>query len=110
MREEAEKTEAARSQIRNAIKTSKEKVDIYYSTKNAGVIQERQQRIRKEKDLIYELEREAQSLESAEDDLIKRLQMLQNEERSAFAELENAMIVASLSKQAGGRRPGNQVA
>lgn len=72
-REEAQKTEAARSQIRNAIKTSKEKVDIYYSTKNAGVIQERQIRIRKEKDMIYELEREAQSLESAEDDLIKRL-------------------------------------
>lgn len=48
--------------------------------------------------MIYKYEREAQSLELNEEQLIARLQSLQQDEKQAFEDLENAMIVASLAK------------
>ena len=38
--------------------------------------------------MIYKFEREAQKLEGMEEELIKRLQKIQEEEKEAFAELE----------------------
>lgn len=38
-------------------------------------------------------------MEEAEERLIKRLQRIQEEERDAFMELEQAMITASLAKK-----------
>jgi hypothetical protein len=52
-----------------------------------------------EKRLIYKYEREAQLLEEQEEKLIKRLQDIQDEEKDAFSELEQAMITASLAKR-----------
>lgn len=49
--------------------------------------------------MIYKFEREAQKLEGMEEELIKRLQKIQEEEKEAFAELEQAMITASLAKR-----------
>lgn len=48
--------------------------------------------------MIYKYEREAQQLEKDEEGLIGRLQGLQQDEKQAFEDLENAMIVASLAK------------
>lgn len=52
-----------------------------------------------EKRMIYKYEREAQMLEEQEEQLIRRLQDIQDEEKEAFSELEQAMITASLAKR-----------
>jgi hypothetical protein len=56
-------------------------------------------KVNEEKTLIYKFERQAQDLELEEERLIKRLQSIQDEEKAAFAELEQAMITASLAKK-----------
>ena len=52
-----------------------------------------------EKKLIYKYESEAQQLEKFEEDLILELQAVQDEEREAYKELEEAMLEASISKK-----------
>ena len=52
-----------------------------------------------EKRLIYKFEKEAQQLESLEEQLIKRLQAIQDEEKAAFKELEQVMIQASMPRK-----------
>lgn len=51
-----------------------------------------------EKKLIYKFEKEAQQLEQLEEKLIQRLQVIQDEEKAAFKELEEVMILASKPK------------
>jgi len=63
-----------------------------------------------EKQLIYKYEREAQQLELSEEQLIGRLQGLQQDEKQAFEDLENAMIVASLAKTGPNRLEKNLAA
>ena len=52
-----------------------------------------------EKRLIYQYEKEAQKLEAMEEQLIKRLQNIQEDEKVAFQELEQAMITASMARK-----------
>ena len=66
--------------------------------KLANAKSEGREKINYEKQLIYKYDREAQQLELNEEQLIGRLQGLQQEEKQAFEDLENAMIVASLAK------------
>ncbi len=54
--------------------------------------QELKQKTEEEKRLIYRFEKEAQQLEALEEQLIKRLQSVQEEEKAAFRELEQVMI------------------
>ena len=77
---------------------SKNTVVEYQNKKMQNAKTEGREKINYEKQLIYKYEREAQSLELAEEQLIGRLQALQQEEKQAFEDLENAMIVASLAK------------
>lgn len=87
-----------RESIRQMIAKSKSSVVDYQMNKLANARNEARDKINYEKQLIYKYEREAQQLESLEEQLIGRLQNLQFDEKQAFEDLENAMIVASLAK------------
>jgi len=87
-----------RESIRQMIAKSKTSVADFQSQRLAHARAEGREKINYEKQLIYKFEREAQQLEMHEEQLIGRLQGLQQEEKQAFEDLENAMIVASLAK------------
>lgn len=87
-----------RESIRQMIAKSKSSVADFQNQRLANARAEGRDKINYEKQLIYKYEREAQQLEMSEEQLIARLQNLQQEEKQAFEDLENAMIVASLAK------------
>ena len=87
-----------RESIRQMIQKSKNSVADYQNQRLVQAKAEGRDKINYEKQLIYKYEREAQQLEAQEEQLIGRLQNLQQEEKQAFEDLENAMIVASLAK------------
>ena len=76
----------------------KEQIKSYQQNKAALTRQELKQKTEEEKRLIYKFEKEAQQLEQLEEQLIKRLQVIQDEEKAAFKELEEVMILASKPK------------
>ena len=71
---------------------SKQVVENYKERKQNSTKAELAAKTEAEKKLIYKLEKEAQQLESLEEQLIKRLQSIQDEEKAAFKELEQVMI------------------
>lgn len=87
-----------RETIRQMVAKSKNSVQQFQNQKVEHAKAEGRDKINYEKQLIYKYEREAQQLELSEEQLIGRLQGLQQEEKQAFEDLENAMIVASLAK------------
>ena len=89
---------AKRENIRQMIAKSKNSVNDFQQQRLANARAEGREKINYEKQMIYKFEREAQQLELNEEQLISRLQNLQQEEKQAFEDLENAMIVASLAK------------
>lgn len=91
--------ENQRESIRMMITKSKQSVDKYRHSKAEQSRQETKAKTEYEKKLIYRFEKEAQDLERMEENLIKRLQDIQEEEREAFMELEQSMITASLAKK-----------
>jgi hypothetical protein len=56
-------------------------------------------RLVSEKDEVIDREMQAQTLETIEAELLKKLQLTQNMERQAFSELESAMIDSSMPKR-----------
>ena len=78
---------------------AKENVSVYKQKKVLNTKYEIKAKTEAEKRLIYKYEREAQLLEEQEEKLIKRLQDIQDEEKDAFSELEQAIITASLAKR-----------
>ena len=76
----------------------KQQIDVYKQSKAQLTRQELKSKTEEEKRLIYKFEKEAQQLEQLEESLIKRLQVIQDEEKSAFKELEEVMIMASKPK------------
>ena len=87
-----------RESIRQMIAKSKNAQQDFAHNRLANARAEGREKINHEKQLIYKYEREAQQLEKEEEALIGRLQNLQVDEKQAFEDLENAMIVASLAK------------
>ena len=87
-----------RESIRQMVANSKTQVQNFREQKLEKARQEGLAKVKSEKSLIYKFEREAQQLEVTEEELIGRLQGLQQEEKQAFEDLENAMILASLAK------------
>ena len=96
--QEADSKAMKRETIRQMIQKSKSSVHEYANSKQNQARAEGREKISYEKQLIYKYEREAQQLEMDEERLIGRLQGLQTDEKQAFEDLENAMIVASLAK------------
>lgn len=88
-----------REQIRGMVDQSKQNVAAFKNLKAMQTKAEAKEKIEGEKRMIYQFEKEAQSLEQEEEELIQILQQLQIDEKAAFEELENAMITASLAKQ-----------
>jgi len=87
-----------RETIRQMIAKSKDSVANFQQERIQNARAEGKEKINYEKQMIYKYEREAQTLELSEEQLIARLQGLQTDEKQAFEDLENAMIVASLAK------------
>ena len=56
-------------------------------------------KIEEEKSKIDDLEKEAQSLELVEQELLQKLQSTQMMEKDAFSELEKAMIASSENRR-----------
>ena len=96
--QDADNKTMKRESIRQMIAKSKSSVADFQNQRMANARAEGREKINYEKQLIYKYEREAQQLEMNEEQLIGRLQNLQQEEKQAFEDLENAMIVASLAK------------
>lgn len=88
-----------RETIREMATKAKENVTQFRQKKVMTTKYELKAKTETEKRLIYKYEREAQLLEEQEEKLIKRLQDIQDEEKDAFSELEQAMITASLAKR-----------
>ena len=99
-----------RESIKQMVAKSKASVAEFQNARVENARAEGREKINHEKQLIYKYEREAQQLEQLEEQLIGRLQGLQQEEKQAFEDLENAMIVASLAKTGPNRteRAANQ--
>lgn len=88
-----------RETIRELAAKSKATVSAFHYQRHAETRSDVRVKVEHEKKLIYEFEQKAQQLEAHEEALIKRLQHIQNEEKEAFTELEQAMITASLAKR-----------
>lgn len=97
--EQLREKELKRESIRQMAAKGKEQAANFRQTKVALTKQEMAVKTEEEKRLIYKLEREAQQLESLEEQLIKRLQQIQDEEKAAFKELETVMIQASMPRK-----------
>lgn len=91
--------EAKRESIRQMAAKGRQKVQDFGANKIGISKADQRARTEQEKKLIYKYEKEAQNLEATEEALIQRLQMLQDEEKNAFQELEQCMVTASLAKK-----------
>lgn len=91
--------EAKRESIRQMAAKGRAKVQQFGQNKIGISKADQKERTEQEKRLIYKYEKEAQNLEATEEALIQRLQMLQDEEKNAFQELEQCMVTASLAKR-----------
>lgn len=91
--------EAKRESIRQMAAKGRAKVQQFGQNKIGISKDVQKERTEQEKRLIYKYEKEAQNLEATEEALIQRLQMLQDEEKNAFQELEQCMVTASLAKR-----------
>lgn len=98
LEEQSKERALKRESIRQMALRGKQQIDVYKQSKAQLTRQELKSKTEEEKRLIYKFEKEAQQLEQLEEQLIKRLQVIQDEEKSAFKELEEVMIMASKPK------------
>lgn len=85
--------------IKQQVESSNQNYKEFLLKKKSRLQEEFSERVTQEKKRIYELELEAQKLEKIEELLIKELQETQEEEKLAYRELEEAMVIASQSKK-----------
>ena len=85
--------------IKQQVESSNHNYKDFLLKKQSRLQEEFNERVGAEKKRIYELEIEAQKLEKIEELLIKELQETQEEEKQAYRELEEAMVIASQSKK-----------
>lgn len=88
-----------RESIRQMAMRGKQNIEGYKQSKAQLTRQELKAKTDEEKKMIYKFEKEAQQLEHLEEQLIKRLQNIQDEEKAAFKELEQVMIQASMPRK-----------
>lgn len=99
LQQQLKEKELKRESIRQMALRGKHNVESFKQSKVELTRQELKQKTEEEKKMIYRFEKEAQQLEALEEQLIRRLQAVQEEEKAAFKELELVMIQASLPRR-----------